>query len=142
MGATKLRLALTLTSIRRRFPDDGFFNLLAQNGDTIITQRGHHLVTQDEINAPDIQENLSILLTQSGDVITNQGGNPLVTNQDIGDDVLDLIVLQNDDNLITQDGKNLALDHAFSAGGNNFLTQDGNLLTAQDGNVLTTERLR
>ena len=142
MGATKLRLALTLTSIRRRFPDDGFFNLLAQNGDTIITQRGHHLVTQDEINAPDIVEATSILLTQSGDVIVNQGGNPIVTNHEVGDDVLDLIVLQNDDNLITQDGDNLALDHSFSASGNNFLTQDGNLLTAQDGKVLTTERLR
>ena len=51
-----VKAALTLTSIRRRFPDDGFFNLLAQNGDTIITQRGHHLVTQDEINAPDVVE--------------------------------------------------------------------------------------
>ena len=142
MGATKLRLALTLTSIRRRFPDDGFFNLLAQNGDTIITQRGHHLVTQDEVNAPDIVENVSILLTQSGDIIVNQGGNPLVTNQDVEDDVFDLVVLQNGNNLITQDGKNLALDHAFSAGGNNFLTQDGNLITAQDGKILTTERLR
>ena len=39
MGATKLRLALTLTSIRRRFPDDGFFNLLAQNGDFLQSSR-------------------------------------------------------------------------------------------------------
>ena len=142
MSATKLRLALHISSIRRRFGDDGFFNLLTQNGDFIVSQRGHHIVTQDEVNAPDIVENLSILLTQDGDLIVNQGGNPLVTNQDIGDDVLDLIVLQNGDNLTTQDDKNLALDHAFSASGNNFLTQDGRLLVAQDGNVLTTERLR
>ena len=142
MSATKLRLALHLSSIRRRFPDDGFFNLLAQNGDFIVTQRGHHIVTQDEVNAPDIVENLSILLTQSGDLIVNQGGNPIVTNQNIADDVLDLVVLQNGDNLITQDGRNLGLDHAFSAGGNNFLTQDGNFITAQDGKILTTERLR
>ena len=77
---------------------------------------------------------------QSGDVITNQGGNPLTTNHEVGDDVLDLIVLQNDDNLITQDGDNLALDHSFSASGNNFYT-GWQPLTAQDGKVLTTEDL-
>jgi len=142
MSVSKLRLALSLTSIRRRFPDDGFFNLLTQSGDFIHSQRGEFIVTQDEVNAPDYVEATSILLTQSGDIIVNQFGNPLVTNQDFADDVFDLIVLQNDDNLITQDGDNLALDHPFSTSGNNFLTQDGNLITSQDGNVLTTERLR
>ena len=142
MSVSKLRLALTLSSIRRRFPDDGFFNLLTQSGDFIHSQRGEFIVTQDEVNAPDFVEATSILLTQSGDIIVNQFGNPLVANQDITDDVLDLLLSQDGNHLATQDNKLLGLDQPFSAGGNNFLTQDGNFITSQDGNVLTTERLR
>ena len=112
MGATKLRLALTLTSIRRRFPDDGFFNLLTQSGDFIHSQRGEFIVTQDEVNAPDFVEAQDLFLTQSGDF------------------------------LHTQNDRFIALNQDFDAEGNSLETQDANAIVTQDGRGLITERVR
>ena len=112
MSTTKLRLALSLTSIRRRFPDDGFFNLLTQSGDFLHSQRGEFIVTQDEVNAPDFVEAQDLFLTQSGDF------------------------------LHTQNDLFLALEQDFDAEGNSLETQDAQALVTQDGRGLITERAR
>ena len=112
MSATKLRLALHLSSIRRRFPDDGFFSLLAQNGDFIITQRGEFVVTQDEVNAPDFIEANSLFLTQDGNFLLSEGG------------------------------RFISLEQDFDATGNSLETQDANAIVTQDGRGLITERAR
>lgn len=112
MSTTKLRLALTLTSIRRRFPDDGFFNLLTQSGDFLHSQRGEFIVTQDEVNAPDFVEANSLFLAQDGNF------------------------------LLTEGGRFLSLEQDFDATGNSLETQDANAIITQDGRGLITERAR
>lgn len=112
MSVTKLRLALTLSSIRRRFPDDGFFNLLTQSGDFIHSQRGEFIVTQDEVNAPNFVEAQDLFLTQSGDF------------------------------LHTQNDKFIALEQNFESTGDSLETQDAQALVTQDGRGLITERVR
>tara|TARA_S200002703_G_scaffold34415_1_gene29779 strand:+ start:61 stop:399 length:339 start_codon:yes stop_codon:yes gene_type:complete len=112
MAVSKLRLALSLTSIKRRFEeDDGFFNLLTQDGIFIQSQRGEFIVTQDEVNAPDFVD--------ISDPLTDQAGN--------------LLVIQNGVSVIT-------LNQDFDTQGDSFETQDGRDLITQDGRGLITQK--
>ena len=108
MAVTKLRLALSLTSIKRRFEeDDGFFNLLTQDGLFIQSQRGEFIVTQQEPNAPDYVELLDPITLQNGDFLALQNGiSILVLNQD-WETQGDSFETQDGRDLITQDGRGI-----------------------------------
>lgn len=107
MAVSKLRLALSLTSIKRRFEDDGFFNLLTQDGLFIQSQRGEFIVTQQEPNAPDYVDISDALTLQNGDFLATQNGiSILVLNQD-WDTQGDSFETQDGRDLITQDGRGI-----------------------------------
>tara|TARA_Y100001937_G_scaffold56698_1_gene77895 strand:- start:298 stop:636 length:339 start_codon:yes stop_codon:yes gene_type:complete len=82
MVATRLRLALSITSIRQRFGDDAIvppttavdrFGILLQDGEFLLTQSQEFLVRQIA--------DRNIILTQDGlELITQAGGN-LVLHQ-------------------------------------------------------------
>ena len=112
---TKLRLRLTISSIRRIFgeSDDGF-RILTQSLDSIITQRGEFFVKQDAPISADFIETEDTLLTQDGNFIAlNQ--NPLI-----------ILILEQD----------------FDTTGNTLETQDAQALITQDGRGILTERVR
>ena len=81
MVATRLRLSLSITSIRQRFGDDAIvpttavdrFGILLQDGEFLLTQSQEFLVRQIA--------DRNIILTQDGlELITQAGGN-LVLHQ-------------------------------------------------------------
>ena len=112
---TKLRLGLSISSIRRIFgeSDDGF-RILTQSLDSIITQRGEFFVKQDAPISTDFIETEDTLLTQDGNFIAlNQ--NPLI-----------ILILEQD----------------FDTTGNTLETQDAQALITQDGRGILTERVR
>tara|TARA_Y100001937_G_C7093404_1_gene318900 strand:+ start:447 stop:788 length:342 start_codon:yes stop_codon:yes gene_type:complete len=112
---TKLRLGLSISSIRRIFgeSDDGF-RILTQSLDSIITQRGEFFVKQDAPITADFIETEDTLLTQDGNFIAlNQ--NPLL-----------ILILEQD----------------FDTTGNTLETQDAQALITQDGRGILTERVR
>ena len=112
---TKLRLGLSISSIRRIFgeSDDGF-RILTQSLDSIITQRGEFFVKQDAPISADFIETEDTLLTQDGNFIAlNQ--NPLI-----------ILILEQD----------------FDTTGNTLETQDAQSLITQDGRGILTERVR
>ena len=112
---TKLRLGLSISSIRRIFgeSDDGF-RILTQSLDSIITQRGEFFVKQDAPISADFIETDDTLLTQDGNFIAlNQ--NPLI-----------ILILEQD----------------FDTTGNTLETQDAQALITQDGRGILTERVR
>ena len=112
---TKLRLGLSISSIRRIFgeSDDGF-RILTQSLDSIITQRGEFFVKQDAPISADFIETEDTLLTQDGNFIAlNQ--NPLI-----------ILILEQD----------------FDTTGNTLETQDAQALITQDGRGILTERER
>ena len=112
---TKLRLGLSISSIRRIFgqSDDGF-RILTQSLDSIITQRGEFFVKQDAPISADFIETEDTLLTQDGNFIAlNQ--NPLI-----------ILILEQD----------------FDTTGNTLETQDAQALITQDGRGILTERVR
>ena len=111
---TKLRLGLSISSIRRIFgeSDDGF-RILTQSLDSIITQRGEFFVKQDAPISADFIETEDTLLTQDGNFIAlNQ--NPLI-----------ILILEQD----------------FDTTGNTLETQDAQALITQDGRGILTERV-
>ena len=112
---TKLRLGLSISSIRRIFgeSDDGF-RILTQSLDSIITQRGEFFVKQDAPISADFIETEDTLLTQDGNFIAlNQ--TPLII---------------------------LILEQEFDTTGNTLETQDAQALITQDGRGILTERVR
>ena len=112
---TKLRLGLSISSIRRIFgeSDDGF-RILTQSLDSIITQRGEFFVKQDAPISADFIETEDTLLTQDCNFIAlNQ--NPLI-----------ILILEQD----------------FDTTGNTLETQDAQALITQDGRGILTERER
>ena len=114
---TKLRLGLSLSSIKRIFADvttDDGFRILTQSLDSIISQRGEFFVTQEASVSADFIETEDSLITQDGNFIAlNQ--NPL-----------QILILEQD----------------FDTTGNHFETQDARALVTQDGRGILTERER
>ena len=115
---TKLRLGLSLSSIKRIFAeavatDDGF-RILTQSLDSIISQRGEFFVTQEATVSADFIE--------TEDSLTTQDGNFIALNQN----PLQILILEQD----------------FDTTGNHFETQDARALVTQDGRGILTERER
>ena len=71
----KLRLGLSLSSIKRIFADvvtDDGFRILTQSLDSIISQRGEFFVTQEADVSADFIETEDVLLTQDGLTLITQ----------------------------------------------------------------------
>ena len=113
----KLRLGLSLSSIKRIFADvvtDDGFRILTQSLDSIISQRGEFFVTQEADVSADFIETEDVLLTQDGNFIAlNQ--NPL-----------QILILEQD----------------FETTGDTLDTQDARALVTQDGRGILTQRER
>ena len=111
---TKLRLGLSLSSIKRVFADsDDGFRILTQSLDSIISQRGEFFVTQEADVSADFIVTKDPLVTQDGNFITLQ--NPLhlmVIEQDY-ETTGDRIVSENAEGLLTQDGETLITQKQF-----------------------------
>ena len=112
----KLRLGLSLSSIKRIFADvvtDDGFRILTQSLDSIISQRGEFFVTQEADVSADFIETEDVLLTQDGNFITLQ--NPLhlmVIEQDF-ETTGDRLIAENAQGLLTQDGLTLITQKQF-----------------------------
>ena len=116
---TKLRLGLSLSSIRRVFgPGDDGNRLLTQALENLTTQNGQFIVKQSETVTGGFQIG-DALLTQDGNFIAlNQNiFQLLIANHDavadeeeVADEALDLLKSQAGEIIITQDNKHIALD--------------------------------
>ena len=112
----KLRLGLSLSSIKRIFADvvtDDGFRILTQSLDSIISQRGEFFVTQEADVSADFVVNKDTLITQDGNFITLQ--NPLhlmVIEQDF-ETTGDRLIAENAQGLLTQDGLTLITQKQF-----------------------------
>ena len=134
---TKLRLGLSLSSIRRVFgPSDEGNRLLTQALENLTSQNGEFIVQQSETITGGFQIG-DALLTQSGDFIAlNQNifqiliaNHDAVEDEAVADEILDLLLSQANEVLITQDDKNIAVNKS------NIV----DLLSAQDGKTITTQ---
>ena len=111
--ATKLRLGLSVSSIKRIFgaSDDGF-RILTQSLDSIVSQRGEFFVTEDAPVSADFLETEDALITQDGNFFAlNQ--NPLQV---------------------------LLIEQDFETSGDTLDTQDARALMTQDGRGILTQR--
>tara|TARA_R100000426_G_scaffold73231_1_gene51069 strand:+ start:245 stop:592 length:348 start_codon:yes stop_codon:yes gene_type:complete len=112
----KLRLGLSLSSIKRIFADvvtDDGFRILTQSLDSIISQRGEFFVTQEADVSADFVVTKDPLITQDGNFITLQ--NPLhlmVIEQDF-ETTGDRLIAENAQGLLTQDGLTLITQKQF-----------------------------
>ena len=112
----KLRLGLSLSSIKRIFADvttDDGFRILTQSLDSIISQRGEFFVTQEADVSGDFVVTKDPLITQDGNFITLQ--NPLhlmVIEQDF-ETTGDRLIAENAQGLLTQDGLTLITQKQF-----------------------------
>lgn len=144
---TKLRLGLSLSSIRRVFgPADEGNRLLTQALENLTTQNGQFIVQQSETITGGFQIG-DALITQAGDFLAlNQNiFQVLIANGDVAEDevadvVLDFLLSQASEVIITQDDKRIALNHDTETTGDSLLTQSGLFLQTQDGNGLITEQ--
>ena len=118
MAVTRLRLGVSLTSIRRRFGDtdtDAGFRILTQGEDSIITQNdGLFLVLE---SAP-----VSGTFTSTADTLLTQDGKG--------------IELEHVTNGL------LVLNHDAESAGTELITQDGEILVSQDNEVILTQKVR
>ena len=149
---TKLRLGLSLSSIRRVFgPGDDGNRLLTQALENLTTQNGQFIVKQSETVTGGFQIG-DALLTQDGNFIAlNQNiFQLLIANHDavadeeeVADEALDLLKSQAGEIIITQDNKHIALDHSVAAQealiADLILTQDGRFLLTQDNKNISLE---
>lgn len=152
---TKLRLGLSLSSIKRIFAevatDDGN-RLLTQALENLTTQNGQFIVQQSETVTGGFQIG-DALITQGGDLIAlNQNifqilianHDAVADEEDVAGEVLDLLKSQAGEIIITQDNKNIALDHSVAAQdaliADVLLTQDGKLLTTQDNDNFSLQQ--
>lgn len=150
---TKLRLGLSLSSIRRVFgPSDEGNRLLTQALENLTTQNGQFIVQESETITGGFRIG-DALLTQDGNFIAlNQNiFQLLIANHDavadeeeVASEVLDLLKSQAGEIIITQDNKHLALDHSVAAQdaliADVLLTQDGKFLTTQDNDNFSLEQ--
>ena len=144
---TKLRLGLSLSSIRRVFgPADEGNRLLTQALENLTTQNGQFIVQQSETITGGFQIG-DALITQAGDFLAlNQNifqviiANGDVAEDEVADVVLDFLLSQASEVIITQDDKRIALNHDTETTGDSLLTQSGLFLQTQDGNGLITEQ--
>ena len=149
---TKLRLGLSLSSIRRVFgPGDEGNRILTQALENLVTQNGRFIVQQGETITGGFQIG-DALLTQDGNFIAlNQNifqilianHDAVADEEDVADEVLDLLKSQAGEIIITQDNKNIALDHSIAAQealiADLILTQDGKFLQTQDSRNISLE---
>ena len=152
---TKLRLGLSLSSIRRVFgtvPDDDGNRLLTQALENLVTQNGRFVVQQSETITGGFQIG-DALLTQDGNFIAlNQNiFQLLIANHDavadegdVADEALDLLKSQAGEIIITQNNRHIALDHSVSAQealiADVLLTQDGKFLHTQDNDNFSLQQ--
>jgi len=134
---TKLRLGLSLSSIRRVFgPSDEGNRLLTQALENLVSQNGEFIVQQSETITGGFQIG-DALLTQDGNFIAlNQNifqiliaNHDAVEDEAVADEILDLLLSQANEVITTQDGKNIARNSS------NIV----DLLSAQDGKTITTQ---
>ena len=149
---TKLRLGLSLSSIRRVFgPSDDGNRLLTQALENLTTQNGQFIVQQSETVTGGFQIG-DALITQGGDFIAlNQNifqilvanHDAVADEEDVADEALDLLKSQAGEIIITQDNKHIALDHSVAAQealiADLILTQDGKFLQTQDNKNISLE---
>ena len=144
---TKLRLGLSLSSIRRVFgPADDGNRLLTQALENLTPQHGQFIVQQNETVTGGFQIG-DALITQAGDFLAlNQNiFQVLIANGDVAEDevagvALDFLLSQASEVIITQDDKRIALNHDPETTGDSLLTQSGLFLHTQDGKGLITEQ--
>ena len=144
---TKLRLGLSLSSIKRVFaPGDEGNRLLTQALENLTTQNGQFIVKQSETITGGF-EITDALLTQDGNFIAlNQNiFQLLVANGDVAEDevagvALDFLLSQASEVIITQDDKQIALNHDPETTGDTIITQSGLFLHTQDGKGIITEQ--
>ena len=85
MSATKLRLALHLSSIRRRFPSDAVTDVSAL--DALVTQDNNFIVLNQSPNDvllinQDFESQGDIFLTQDGRVLQTQDNRTILTQRE------------------------------------------------------------
>ena len=144
---TKLRLGLSLSSIRRVFgPGDEGNRILTQALENLVTQNGRFIVQQGETTAGEFQIG-DALITQDGNLIAlNQNiFQILVANGDVAVDevaeaALDLLMSQASEIILTQDDKQISLNHDPETTGSSIISQDGSFIITQDGQPLITEQ--
>jgi len=144
---TKLRLGLSLSSIRRVFgPGDEGNRILTQALENLVTQNGRFIVQQGETTTGEFQIG-DALITQDGNLIAlNQNiFQILVANGDVAVDevaeaALDLLMSQASEIILTQDDKQISLNHDPETTGSSIISQDGSFIITQDGQPLITEQ--
>ena len=144
---TKLRLGLSLSSIRRVFgPGDEGNRILTQALENLVTQNGRFIVQQSETTTGGFQIG-DALLTQDGNFIAlNQNiFQILVANGDVAVDevaeaALNLLISQANEVILTQDDKQISLNHDPETTGSSIVSQDGSFIITQDGQPLITEQ--
>ena len=145
-------LGLSLTTLRRALgPSDEGNRLLTQALENLVAQNGRFIVQQSETITGGFQIG-DALLTQDGNFIAlNQNifqiliaNHDAVADEDTADEVLDLLLSQANEVIITQDDKNVALEHSVSAQeaviADLLLSQDGKFLQTQDNKNISLEQ--
>ena len=113
--------------------------ILTQGNDIITTENGRLLlgedsnfISNDPLPAPDV--NHSVLLKQNLDQLTTQAGELLIAEQFIVKDLPRQLAAQDNDLLLTQDGRflieNLKVDILTTQSGEFLIGQNGDLIKA------------
>lgn len=153
MAATRLRLALSLTTIKRRF--DSLVeplivdHILTQASDFLTHQDGRPILgenTQFATGPLFIDESLSGILTESGEVLITQAedvlsAQTLLTLEETGENFL---LAQDNRILISENGLFLLTEQSELVGqstsADGLTTQDGISLFTQDGKQILAEQ--
>lgn len=135
MSATRLRLGLSITSIRRVFSVGAADFLLTQGLDFITAQDGRPIqAEQGQFDTGEVEQILfSALQTQDREFLTTESGDLLIAENFIAF-VPGILLTQIEDRLVTQDGdfiiENLPSRPLELQQGGLMLTQGDDLLIA------------